>query len=160
MTLSKSSGIDPAGETLTVQGSGFDSSGTRGIYVMFCQQTSGRPSGTQCSGAQNWIGNTAMGAPVAWSGDGTFTATIDVVGTWTGVDCTDGTTVCGVVTRNDHLDGHLFDQDTFTPVTFAGDEPTTTTAPDQSSLVPAISSGPRDVTCVRTASQSFVVANV
>ncbi|MBK6858641.1 MAG: LPXTG cell wall anchor domain-containing protein [Microthrixaceae bacterium] len=136
VSLSKTSGINPAGETLTVQGSGFDSSGTRGIYLMFCQQAAGRPTGGQCSGAQNWIGSTAMGAPVAWSGNGTFTATIDVVGTWAGVDCTDGTTVCGVVTRNDHLDGHLFDQDTFTPVSFAVDEPPTTTEAETTTTQP------------------------
>lgn len=125
VTLSKSTGLNPAGETITVSGSGFDSSGTRGIYLLFCKQTPSRPSGGECSGAQNWISHPGTPAPVKWSGNGTFTATIDVVGAWEGVNCYQ--VVCGVVTRNDHSDGHLFDQDSFTPVSFAVEETTTTT---------------------------------
>lgn len=138
VSLSKSTGLDPAGETITVSGAGFDSSGTRGIYLMFCHQTGGRPTGSQCSGAQNWITHPQFGPPVVWSGSGAFSATIDVVGSWSGVDCTDGSTVCGVVTRNDHSDAHLFDQDSFTPVSFASvPEETTTTTSGPTSSVPS-----------------------
>ena len=127
VSLSKSTGIAAAGETLTVNGSGFDSSGAKGIYVQFCKQVgtsgtaAGRPSGANCSGAQQWISQTAPPASAAWTGSGTFATTIAAASSWGTVDCRAAGTVCGVVTRNDHTEPGVYDQDTFTPVTFAAD---------------------------------------
>lgn len=128
VTPSKSTEIDPAGETLTVTGSGFDSS--RGVYVWFCEQVgtsgtpAGRPTGANCFGDGIWVSNTpgAMDGKAAWSGAGTFSVSIPVVGSFGSVDCRAAGTVCGIVTRNDHLDAGSYDQDTFTPLAFAADE--------------------------------------
>lgn len=144
VTLSKSADLTDA-ETITVSGSGFDS--TRGIYVMFCQQTSERPAGADCSGAQQWISDSdlAQGADgtVRWSGPGSFSVSLSVSQTWGTVDCKAVT--CGVVTRNDHMDRGLTDQDTFTPVSFA-DEQTEPTVTSTTTTTTTTTTAPTDGT--------------
>jgi hypothetical protein len=130
VSLSKYSGLTD-GESIVVTGAGFNA-GTpdspKGIYLMFCQQTGGRPSGADCSGAQAWISDSplAVSTPgsVRWGNGGSFSVSIPVAAAFGGVDCTQVT--CGVVTRNDHMDQGATDQDSFTPVSF-GAEPTTST---------------------------------
>ncbi|MCB1038542.1 MAG: hypothetical protein KDA94_03265, partial [Acidimicrobiales bacterium] len=150
LTLSKSIDVAATGETLTVGGSGFDS--TRGIYLMFCRQVGasgtaeGRPGGADCSSAQAWITNPGAGVPpsgtVAWTGDGTFETTLDVIGAFGTVDCRAAGTVCGVVTRNDHRETGVYDQDTFTPVSFAAEETTTTTTVPTDPEAPSVTVTP------------------
>jgi len=136
---SKAVGVDPAGETITVTGSGFDSS--RGIYLMFCEQVGtsgtpgGRPGGDSCSGAQAWITAPGAGVPptgtTPWTGEGTFELDVAVSATFGAVDCRAEGTTCGFVTRNDHREPGAYDQDTFTPIAFAADDPVEPTEPSE-----------------------------
>lgn len=130
VTVTPSTGLNPAGDSVTISGTGFDSS--RGIYVMFCKQpaaapgtAAGRPTGDSCASARFWITNSMPADPASgllnWTGSGTFTATLPVSAAFKSIDCKAPGTTCGVVTRNDHaeMSPPAYDQDTFTPVTFA-----------------------------------------
>lgn len=125
VVVTPSTGLDPAGDTVTVDGSGFTASG---VYAMFCQrvgvsgEAGGRPTGADCSGEQAWVTGSPIPGTTPWSGDGTFTLELDVVSAFGAVDCTAAGTECGIVTRTDHTAPQDFSQDTFTPVTFATDE--------------------------------------
>ena len=136
VTPSKTAGIDPAGETLTVAGSGFDSSGGKGIYLQFCKQTgtsgtaAGRPAAANCSGAQAWITGAGLPGTSPWTGEGTFSFSLAVTAAFKDVDCRAEGTTCGIVTRNDHNQPGVYDQDTFTPITFAADAPVEPTGPE------------------------------
>jgi hypothetical protein len=132
VTLSKSTNVAAAGETLTVNGSGFDSS--RGVYAMFCKQVgtpgtaAGRATGDNCAATQFWITQPQGGVQpensTAWSGAGTFQVSFPVASTFKAIDCRASGVVCGIQTRNDHTQPGVYDQDTFTPITFAADAPT------------------------------------
>ncbi|MCB1029809.1 MAG: hypothetical protein KDA95_00640 [Acidimicrobiales bacterium] len=131
LSLSKSSDLVAAGDTITINGSGFDSS--RGIYIQFCKQPTaapgtaeGRPAPADCSASQAWVTSPGPGVPptgtTPWNGTGTFVLDLTVTAAFKTVDCQATGTVCGFVTRNDHRETGVYDQDTFTPVTFATGE--------------------------------------
>ncbi len=128
VTLSKSSGLDPDGEAITVDATGFTFG--QGYYVMFCTSTGGtigtsggRPTGAACdSSKQYWTNNPSGGTPVA--ADGSFSTTISPVVSWGSVDCS--TDTCGFFVRKDHTAGSDYSHDTFVPVTFADPAPTVT----------------------------------
>jgi len=132
VSLSKSTDVTASGETITVNGSGFDS--TRGIYAMFCKQVgtsgtaAGRASGDNCASTQFWITGPGAGVPpsgtTAWTGTGTFEISFPVAAGFKAIDCRATGVVCGIQTRNDHREPGVYDQDTFTPITFAPDAPT------------------------------------
>ncbi|HWJ61282.1 MAG TPA: neocarzinostatin apoprotein domain-containing protein [Acidimicrobiales bacterium] len=131
VTPSKSTGVAATGETLTFNGSGFDSS--RGIYAQFCKQvgtsgtSAGRATGGDCAATQFWITGPGVGVPAqgttAWTGDGTFSVSFSVAAAFKEIDCRATGVVCGLQTRNDHREPGVYDQDTFTPITFAADPP-------------------------------------
>ncbi|HEX6358238.1 HtaA domain-containing protein [Actinophytocola sp.] len=124
VTVSKTSGIDPAGETLNVTGSGFDPAanvGTRpplagqrtGIYLVFAKvgqpwkPSEGAPSTARTVLDQKWVLPAASRAVLDPAGtnpdyvtlaeDGTFSTSLDVLAVTEGVaDCAVDT--CGVIT--------------------------------------------------------------
>jgi hypothetical protein len=129
VTLSKDTDLDPDGEPITVNATGFTFG--EGYYVMFCASTgnpvgdaAGRPTGTACdSTKQYWTG---AGTPVA--ADGTFSTTISPASTFGSIDCTVDT--CGIFVRRDHLGTGDYTKDTFAPVTFAEPGPQVTLSKD------------------------------
>ncbi|HWB34574.1 MAG TPA: hypothetical protein VHA75_00970 [Rugosimonospora sp.] len=136
LTVSRSSGLKPAGETVTVSGSGYDVE--KGIYVAFCVDTGAGHLPTPCgggadttgsSGASSWISSNppAYGAGLAipYGPGGSFRVTLRVTATIGSVDCR--VTRCAVVTRADHTRTDDRSQDVRIPVTFAGGSAATPT---------------------------------
>ena len=148
LSVSKTTGVDPAGETITVTGSGFDPAanvGTRpplagrptGVYLVFAKigdpwrPSEGAPSSARTVLDQKWVLPAASRAILDPAGtnpdyvelrpDGTFTGTLHAVD----AECTP--TTCGVIT---YAAGGAVNaaNELFTPVTFATD-PTGPTEP-------------------------------
>ena len=128
LTVSQASGIDPAGQTLTVTGAGYDS--FKGVYVAFCLIPPTNQLPTPCgggmdqsgaSGASQWISSnpppTGVGLAQPYGGGGSFTVSIAVTPTIQNVDCR--RVRCAIVTRNDHTRTSDRSQDIFVPVVFA-----------------------------------------
>lgn len=152
VTVSKKTGLDPAGETITVTGSGINPAanvGTRpplagqptGVYVVFAkiatpwQPSEGAPSSARTVLDQKWVLPAASRAIVDPAGtnadfvelaaNGTFSATLDVQAVTDGVaDCAVDT--CGVIT---YAAGGAVNaaHEFFTPLSFTAVPPTTTT---------------------------------
>jgi hypothetical protein len=155
VTVSRTSGLDPAGETVTVTGSGFDPAanvGTRpplagqptGVYLVFAKlgepwrPSEGAPSTARTVLDQKWVLPAASRAVLDPAGtnpdyvelgaDGTFSATLDVAAVTEGVaDCAVDT--CGVIT---YAAGGAVNaaHELFTPLSFTTTEPTTPTTPE------------------------------
>ncbi|MER7168892.1 HtaA domain-containing protein [Micromonospora sp. NPDC000207] len=125
VSVSPATGLDPAGATITVEGSGFDANGNNGfgVYAAFGPKVD-----------DHWL-NSAVLKPVKWvsrtnqpteardrlNADGTFRTTLPIAAVYTDgngdtVDCT--RVQCYVVTFAAHGSPDR-SQDTFTPVTFA-----------------------------------------
>ncbi|SHJ53117.1 LPXTG-motif cell wall anchor domain-containing protein [Nocardiopsis flavescens] len=135
ITVSKTEGLDPAGETVTVTGTGYDTS--KGIYVALCDTADAGPTRapTPCiggvdmdgsGGASAWISSNpppyGEGLAVAYSGSGTdggFSVEITVKADDGTTDCNDPGVECAVVTRNDHTRSSDRGQDHFVPVSFS-----------------------------------------
>ena len=149
VSASKTTGLDPAGETITVSGSGFDPAanvGTRpplagqptGVYLVFAKIAQPwRPSGGAPSSArtvidQKWVLPAASRVVVDPTGtnpdyvelgaDGTFNATLDVAAGDCAVD------TCGVIT---YAAGGAVNaaHELFVPLTFGTTAPTDPTEP-------------------------------
>ncbi|QVQ54198.1 cell wall protein [Spiractinospora alimapuensis] len=138
LSVSKTSDLDPDGETVTVTGSGYDTS--KGIYVALCDvsgASSSQPP-SPCLGGVDmegegghsvWISSNpppygeGLAEPYDGSGtDGGFTVQLRVQAADEFTDCLDSGTECAVATRNDHTRGSDRGQDVFVPVTFAGQD--------------------------------------
>ncbi|MCB1258579.1 MAG: hypothetical protein KDB26_15820 [Microthrixaceae bacterium] len=157
VTVSKTVGLNAAGDSVRVQGSGFDS--TKGIYLALCVQAA-KPTvapgpcggGAMLEGSDGssyWISSNppsyGVGLAIPWGPGGSFDLTMSVspiiqaaTATTPAIDCR--VVVCGISTRADHIRSSDRSQDSFTPVTFAGVPPATapaTTAPPVSPTVPA-----------------------
>jgi hypothetical protein len=154
VNVSKTTGIDAAGETITVTGSGFDPAanvGTRpplagqptGVYLVFAKiadpwrPSEGAPSSARTVLDQKWVLPAASRAVLDPAGtntdyaelaaDGTFSATLDVKSVTDGVaDCAVDT--CGVIT---YAAGGAVNaaHEIFTPLAFTTVDPTTPTTP-------------------------------
>jgi hypothetical protein len=154
VTVSKTTGIDAAGETVTVTGSGFNPAanvGTRpplagqptGVYLVFAKiaqpwkPSEGAPSSARTVLDQKWVLPAASRAVldpagtntdyVTLAADGTFSATLDVKSVTDGVaDCAVDT--CGVIT---YAAGGAVNaaHELFTPLAFTTVEPTEPTTP-------------------------------
>ncbi|WP_017580899.1 hypothetical protein [Nocardiopsis valliformis] len=136
LTVSKTSGLNPDGESVTVTGSGYDTS--KGIYVALCDtaNASATQAPSPCiggvdmdgeGGASAWISSNpppyGEGLATPYTGSGTnggFTVELTVKGSDEHTDCLSAATDCAVVTRNDHTRSSDRGQDTFVPVTFSG----------------------------------------
>jgi hypothetical protein len=134
LTASKSSGLDPAGETVTVSGTGYNTE--KGIYVAFCVDNGAGKTPTPCvggvdmsgeSGASQWVSSNppsygeGLAKPYTGSGhDGSFSVQLKVRAKDANTDCTESGVKCAVITRNDHTRGGDQSQTVRIPVTFEG----------------------------------------
>ncbi|TDV38673.1 HtaA domain-containing protein [Actinophytocola oryzae] len=162
VTVSKTSGLDPTGETITVTGNGFDPAanvGTRpplagqrtGVYVVFAKiaqpwkPSEGAPSAARTVLDQKWVLPAASRAILDPTGtnpdfaeltsEGTFSTTLDLTAVTDGVaDCTVDT--CGVIT---YAAGGAVNaaHEFFTPLSFSTTDPTDPTDPTTTPEQPA-----------------------
>ncbi|GEC05315.1 hypothetical protein SSP24_29700 [Streptomyces spinoverrucosus] len=152
LTVSKASGLDPAGETVTVSGSGYNTE--KGIYVAFCVDNGSGKTPTPCvggvdmsgeSGASVWVSSNppsygeGLAKPYEGSGHkGSFSVEIKVRAKDANTDCTKSGITCAVITRNDHTRGGDQSQTVRIPVTFSGSSGGAT-ADDSPSATPSAS---------------------
>lgn len=143
LTVSRTTDLDPAGEAVTVTGSGYDES--KGIYVSFCvlppvgekpSPCSGGIDLTGSSGGTVWVTSDApvyaAGLTTPFGPGGTFEVGITVAAAIAdGFDCR--VVTCAVATRADHTRSDDRTADVFVPVAFApgasGTPPSTSPAP-------------------------------
>jgi len=134
LTVSKASGLDPAGQTVTVSGTGYNTE--KGIYVAFCVDNGAGKTPTPCiggvdmsgeSGASVWVSSNppsygeGLAKPYGGSGHkGTFSVRLTVRAKDANTDCTKSGVKCAVITRNDHTRGGDQSQTARIPVTFTG----------------------------------------
>ncbi|MEV6409735.1 hypothetical protein AB0M58_43695 [Streptomyces bobili] len=132
LTVSASSGLAAAGETVTVTGSGYNTE--KGIYVAFCVDNGAGKTPTPCvggvdmsgeSGASVWVSSNppsygkGLAKPYGGSGHkGTFSVSLKVRAKDANTDCTAAGVTCAVITRNDHTRGGDQSQTVRIPVTF------------------------------------------
>ncbi|MCX5332716.1 LPXTG cell wall anchor domain-containing protein [Streptomyces sp. NBC_00140] len=142
LTVSKSSGLDPAGETVTVSGTGYNTE--KGIYVAFCVDNGAGKTPTPCvggvdmsgeSGASVWVSSNppsygeGLAKPYKGSGhNGSFSVQLKVRAKDANTDCTKSGVTCAVITRNDHTRGGDQSQTVRIPVTFGGTGSSTATS--------------------------------
>lgn len=137
VTVSKSSGLDPAGETVTITGRGFDLS--KGIYVVFCVNKGAGQMPSPClggvdqsgaSGSSAWISSNppsygeGLAKPFTQEGGkGSFSVQLKIKSKDQFTDCTDKSVApngCVIGTRADHTRTADRSADVLIPVTFAG----------------------------------------
>ncbi len=134
LTVSQAVGLDPAGETVTVSGTGYNTE--KGIYVAFCVDNGAGKTPTPCvggvdmsgeSGASAWISSNppsygeGLAEPYGGSGhQGTFSVRLKVRAKDANTDCTKTGVSCAVITRNDHTRGGDQTQTVRIPVAFGG----------------------------------------
>ncbi|MGX7677844.1 neocarzinostatin apoprotein domain-containing protein [Jatrophihabitans sp. DSM 45814] len=122
VTLSKSAGLLPAGDAVTISGSGFSTTGA-GIYLGIADTAKFSPTNAAAFGAVKWIhpGGTASASEDALSADGTFSTTLNVAALFgsgsTATDCT--IDECAVFTLAAHGSPDR-SQDTESALTFFG----------------------------------------
>lgn len=164
LTVSKSSGLDPAGETVTVTGSGYNTE--KGIYVAFCVDNGAGKTPTPCvggvdmsgeSGASVWVSSNppsygeGLAKPYEGSGHkGSFSVRVKVRAKDANTDCAKSGVTCAVITRNDHTRGGDQSQTVRIPVSFGSAGGTsasaTPTAPASASASTTGGSGADSVT--------------
>jgi hypothetical protein len=155
LTVGKASRLDPAGETITVSGTGYNTE--KGIYVAFCVDNGPGKTPTPCiggvdmsgeSGSSVWISSDppsygeGLAEPYGGSGHaGTFSVRLTVRAKDAHTDCTKSGVTCAVITRNDHTRGGDQTQTVRLPVTFAGSGggsgPTASDTPAPSARTPS-----------------------
>ncbi|MGX1128512.1 hypothetical protein RKD49_000702 [Streptomyces glaucescens] len=134
LTVSKASGLDPAGETVTVSGTGYNTE--KGIYVAFCVDNGPGRTPTPCvggvdmsgeSGSSAWVSSDppsygeGLAEPYRGSGHrGSFSVRVKVRAKDADTDCTKSGVTCAVITRNDHTRGGDQSQTVRVPVAFGG----------------------------------------
>ncbi|MFE2873853.1 LPXTG cell wall anchor domain-containing protein [Embleya sp. NPDC059259] len=125
LTVTPSTGLDPAGASITVSGSGYAAGSGNGIYVVFGPKEADWTTNAGNYGASKWL--KAFG-PGGINPDGTFSATLtDVKATYKNgagkdVDCLK--TECYVLTMAAHGSPDR-SQDAFVKVSFKGGSGTT-----------------------------------
>ncbi|WP_328463281.1 hypothetical protein OHA21_37530 [Actinoplanes sp. NBC_00393] len=134
LTVSKTKGLDRAGETVTVSGSGYDT--TKGIYVAFCLDNGPGVMPSPCGGGADMSGGSGSSAWISsnppsygeglakpYGKGGSFRVSIKVSQMIGDVDC--AVRGCAIVTRADHTRTSDRSQDKRVAVRFAA---TTTVA--------------------------------
>ncbi|GAA2735868.1 WxL domain-containing protein [Actinocorallia aurantiaca] len=123
ITVDPSSGADPAGQTLTVNGSGFTANAL-GVYVSFGPKNADYHTNANAYQKTKWVrvGATPSAGQDVLKADGTFSTTLEVSASYTdgdgnAVDCLK--TQCYVLTFAAHGSADR-SQDTFIPVNFTG----------------------------------------
>lgn len=136
ITVSRTSGLRPAGDTVVVTGRGFDVE--KGVYVAFCVDRGPAERPTPCGGGADttgtgggsrWVSSDpppyGRGLAVPFGPGGTFRVELSVTALIGEHDCRK--VRCAVVTRADHTRTDDRSQDTHVPVTFAGETGIATT---------------------------------
>lgn len=150
LTVSKSQNLDGNGDTVIVEGSGFDV--TKGIYVGLCVKPAAGGAPSPCGGgadragtggASVWISSNPPGyganLAIPYGPNGSFRVEFGVGPTINDViDCR--SIDCAIVTKNDHTIYDDRSQDLIIPITFTGEAPTTT--------VPAATDAPANTEAV------------
>ncbi|RUL92251.1 hypothetical protein [Verrucosispora sp. FIM060022] len=144
LSVSKTTGIPLGGTTVTVTGSGYDT--TKGIYVAYCVDNGAGVAPSPCgggvdttgsTGASHWISSNppsyAEGLTVPYGAGGSFTVQLKITSKIGDVDCT--TRRCVVASRNDHTRASDRSQDVKVPVTFV--TPAAPSAPAAAPAAPA-----------------------
>nr|MDT0660413.1 HtaA domain-containing protein [Micromonospora sp. DSM 115978] len=125
VTVSPATGVEPAGVTVTVTGSGFDpeANGAAGIYVAFGPRVDNHWTNAGVLQVAKWVSrdNLPTDARDTLNADGTFQTTLPISAVYTDgsgneVDCTE--VQCYVITFAARGSADR-SQDTFTPITFA-----------------------------------------
>lgn len=139
LTVSRTTGLDPAGDEVTVTGSGYEEA--KGVYVSLCVLPPPGQKPTPCGGGVDltgtgggtvWVSSHppayASGLPTPFGPHGSFEVTITVKAAIAeGLDCR--VIACAVVTRADHTRAKDRSADVFVPVAFApGTSPAASTA--------------------------------
>jgi iron complex transport system substrate-binding protein len=158
LTVSRTTDLDPAGEVVTVTGSGYDE--TKGIYVSFCvlpppgQKPTPCAGGIDLSGAGGstvWVTSDApayaAGLTTPFGPGGTFEVRITVAAVLAdGIDCR--VIACAVSTRADHTRGEDRTADVFVPLSFAAGVSSGLPSPAMSvPAVPTLSASPGTQAC-------------
>lgn len=136
ITVSKVDGLDPAGETITIHGEGFDL--TKGIYVVACVNTGAGQQPTPCLGGVDMEGSSGSSAWISSNppsygeglakpfdevdGKGSFDVQLTVAASDEFTDCLDPAQApngCVVGTRTDHTRTADRSADVLIPITFA-----------------------------------------
>lgn len=138
LTVSATKDIDPAGQRVTVTGSGYALD--QGVYLAVCAVPKAGEAPSPClggtdmsgtSGSSYWISNNppeyakdlVKPFTVQSDGKGGFTLELTLRAKDSGADCTQR--ACAVVTRADHTHAADRDQDVIVPITFgSGSAPT------------------------------------
>ena len=147
LSVSKTTDLSEAGETIVVTGSGYDES--KGVYVGLCVVTSPDEQPSPCgggidragaTGASEWVSSNppsyAIGLPVPYEAGGSFVVELSVSPTINDVvDCRN--VQCAIVTKSDHTIIDDRSQDLIIPVTFTGVAPSTTVTVDSTPSSPS-----------------------
>lgn len=147
LSVSKTTDLSEAGETIVVTGSGYDES--KGVYVGLCVVTSPDEQPSPCgggidragaTGASEWVSSNppsyAIGLPVPYEAGGSFVVELSVSPTINDVvDCRN--VQCAIVTKSDHTIIDDRSQDLIIPVTFTGVAPSTTVTVDSTPSTPS-----------------------
>ncbi|MEU8239485.1 hypothetical protein AB0C07_14685 [Actinoplanes missouriensis] len=155
LTVSKTKGLDRAGETVTVTGRGYDTS--KGIYVAFCLDNGAGVMPSPCgggadmsgsSGASVWISSNppsyAEGLTKPYGKGGSFRVSVTVSQMIGDIDC--AVRGCAIVTRNDHTRTSDRSQDVRIPVRFAAAKTTGGAARTATTAAPASTAGVKSTT--------------
>jgi len=143
VTVSPSTGLNPAGATITVNGSGFSTT-EPGIYVAIASTAKYDPADGEAFGTQKWVhvGATPSRGQDALNTDGTFSTTLDVKAVFGedeyATDCT--VEQCAIYTLAAHGSTDRT-QDTTTPISFGTGGSTSTPPPSSSAPSPTPSTG-------------------
>lgn len=117
VTVSKTQGLNPEGEAVTVDGTGFRPG--QGVYVALTAEERSSDSYPAHHTGAVWLGGTD--AP---GDEGTFSTEVEVSGTYdnegTTYDCVEDQ--CHIAVFNDHTDIGNRDQDVWTPISFATED--------------------------------------
>jgi hypothetical protein len=139
LSVSKTSGLAPGGEAVSVSGSCFDLN--KGVYVAFCVVPPPGSLPTPCGGGidqsgegglSHWISSNpppeGVDLAVPYGPGGSFRVTMTPSAALNKtVDCR--RVSCAIVSRNDHTRSGDRSQDVVIPVTFAADAPVALPAP-------------------------------
>lgn len=148
LSVSQAADLDPAGQTISVSGGGFDPN--KGIYVAFCLIPPTDQPPTPCGGGRGdensdtggaslWLRSDDYGAQnsaTPFGPGGSFSTTMTLAPEIApGIDCRQAR--CAVVTRADHKATADRSLDLFVPVTFGAPRTTAPGTPTSTTVPPA-----------------------
>ncbi len=152
LTISKAADVDPAGEIISVTGSGYNEE--KGVYIAFCRVPARNQIPTPCgggvdlngtTGAARWISSNtpsyAEGLTEGYTPGGGFAVAL-AVGPMINPETDCRVVACAIVTRNDHTRTSDRSQDIIIPVTFGEPRPAGTTPTPAPTSTPTAGTSP------------------